>query len=181
MNAPNTITIGRLALVPITVWLVFADEAAAAFWVLAAAALSDGVDGFIAKHFDQVSDLGRFLDPLADKVLLVSVFIALGLMGYVPPWLVILVVSRDVMIVVAFLVSRSTGLHFSRHPSLLGKTNTTLQLILAGVVLAGAGLGWRIVGLELGLIYGVAATTVMSGGIYLMQWAKTTGRAEGLR
>lgn len=180
MNAPNVITLGRLLLVPVTIWLIVVHEPAAAFWVFAAAALSDGIDGFIAKRFDQVSELGRFLDPLADKVLLVSVFIALGQQGYLPSWLVILVVSRDILIVGAFLLSFTTGLPFSRTPSLLGKTTTTGQLILAGVVLAGAGLGWRVDGFEMVLIYGVAATTVMSGGIYLVQWAKTTGRAEGL-
>ncbi len=180
MNAPNVITLGRLLLVPITIWLLVVHEPAAAFWVFAAAALSDGIDGFIAKRFDQISDLGRFLDPLADKVLLVSVFITLGQLGYMPSWLVILVVSRDILIVGAFLVSASTGVPFSRTPSLIGKTTTTGQLILAGVVLAGVGLGWRIAGVETALIYGVAAATVVSGGIYMVQWAKTTGRAEGL-
>ena len=181
MNAPNVITLGRLLLVPVTIWLIVVHEPAAAFWVFAAAALSDGIDGFIAKRFDQVSELGRFLDPLADKVLLVSVFIALGQQGYLPSWLVILVVSRDILIVGAFLLSFTTGLPFSRTPSLLGKTNTTGQLVLAGVVLGRVGLGWAVDGVEILLIYGVAATTVMSGGIYLVQWAKTTGRAEDLR
>ncbi|MCH8182873.1 MAG: CDP-alcohol phosphatidyltransferase family protein [Proteobacteria bacterium] len=181
VNAPNVITLGRLLLVPITIWLILVHEVAAAFWVFAAAALSDGIDGFIAKRFDQVSDLGRFLDPLADKVLLVSVFIALGQQGYLPSWLVILVVSRDILIVGAFLFSFTAGFPFSRTPSFLGKTTTTGQLVLAGVVLAGAGLDWQIGGVELVLTYGVAAATIMSGGIYLVQWARTTGRAEDLR
>lgn len=180
MNAPNVITLGRLLLVPITIWLILVGEPSAAFWVFAAAALSDGIDGFIAKRFDQVSDLGRFLDPLADKVLLVSVFIALGQQGYLPSWLVILVVSRDILIVGAFLLSFTTGLPFSRSPSFLSKANTTGQLFLAGVVLSRVGLGWQVDGVEMVLIYGVAATTVMSGGIYVVQWAKTSGRTEDL-
>lgn len=180
VNAPNVITLGRLLLVPITIWLILVGEPSAAFWVFAAAALSDGIDGFIAKRFDQVSDLGRFLDPLADKVLLVSVFIALGQQGYLPSWLVILVVSRDILIVGAFLLSFTTGLPFSRSPSFLSKTNTTGQLFLAGVVLSRVGLGWQVDGVEMVLIYGVAATTVMSGGIYVVQWAKTSGRTEDL-
>ncbi len=180
MNAPNLVTLGRLLLVPVTIWLLVVHEPAAAFWVFAAAALSDGIDGFIAKRFDQISDLGRFLDPLADKVLLVSVFITLGQQGYMPSWLVVLVVLRDILIVCGFLVSTTTGVPFSRTPSRLGKYTTTGQLVLAGVVLAGAGLGLRIGGLDTVLIYGVAAATLMSGGIYIVQWAKTSGRAEGL-
>ena len=181
MNAPNVITLGRLLLVPIMVWLIVAHEPAVAFWVFVAAALSDGIDGFIAKRFDQVSDLGRFLDPLADKALLMSVFITLGQQGYMPSWLVILVVSRDILIIGGFLFSYTAGLPFSRNPSFLSKTNTTGQLVLAGVVLAGVGLGWQVDGFEMVLIFGVATTTVMSGGTYLVQWARTTGRAEGLR
>lgn len=180
MNAPNVITIGRLLLVPITIWLIVVHEPAVAFWVFVAAALSDGIDGFIAKRFDLVSELGRFLDPLADKALLVSVFVTLGLQGYIPSWLVILVVSRDVLIIGGFLFSFTVGLPFSRSPSFLSKTNTTGQLILAGVVLARVGLGWHVDGLEMVLIYGVAATTVASGGTYLVQWAKTTGHAEDI-
>lgn len=180
MNAPNIITLGRLLLVPIMIWLIVVHEPAAAFWVFAAAALSDGIDGFIAKRFHQVSELGRFLDPLADKALLVSIFITLGQQGYMPPWLVILVVSRDILIVGGFLFSFTVGLPFSRSPSFLSKTNTTGQLVLAGVVLGRVGLGWQVDVLEMVLIYGVAATTVTSGGSYLVHWAKMTGRAEDL-
>ncbi len=181
MNVPNIISLGRLLLVPIMIWLVAVDEMAASFWVFAAAALSDGVDGFIAKHFHQTSELGRFLDPLADKALLVSLFLMLGLQGYLPSWLVILVVSRDILIVGGFVFSVAVGLPFSLTPSFLSKTNTVGQLVLAGVVLAGVGLGWQIDLFEIALIYGVAATTVWSGGSYLVGWAKTTGHAEDLR
>ena len=180
VNAPNIISLGRLLLVPIMIWLVAVDEMAASFWVFAAAALSDGVDGFIAKHFHQTSELGRFLDPLADKALLVSLFLMLGLQGYLPSWLVILVVSRDILIVGGFVFSVAVGLPFSLTPSFLSKTNTVGQLVLAGVVLAGVGLGWQIDVFEIALIYGVAATTVWSGGSYLVGWAKTTGHAEDL-
>lgn len=175
MNAPNIITLGRLLLVPVMIWLIAVDEPTVAFWVFAVAALSDGVDGFIAKRFHRISELGGFLDPLADKALLVSIFIVLGQQGYLPLWLVILVVSRDILIVGGFLFSFTVGLPFSRTPSFLSKTNTSLQLVLAGVVLARVGLDWEVYGFETALIYIVAATTVASGGTYLVHWAKTTG------
>jgi cardiolipin synthase len=175
LNAPNIITLGRLLLVPLMIWLIAVDQPAVAFWVFTVAALSDGVDGFIAKRFDRISELGGFLDPLADKALLVSIFIVLGQQGYVPSWLVILVVSRDILIVGGFLFSFTVGLPFSRSPSFLSKTNTSLQLVLAGVVLARVGFGWQAYGVEIALIYIVAATTVASGATYLVHWAKTTG------
>ena len=79
-----------------------------------------------------------------------------------------------------FLFSFTVGLPFSRSPSFLSKTNTAGQLVLAGVVLGRSGLGWEIENFEMILIYGVAATTIASGGTYLVKWAKTTGRAEDL-
>ena len=180
MNAPNLITLGRLLLVPITVWLIVADQLAAAFWVFAAAGLSDGVDGFIAKRFQRISELGRFLDPTADKARLISVFITLGQQGYLPSWLVILIVSRDILIVGGFLFSFTLGLPFSRTPSFLSKTNTAGQIVLAGFVLGRVGLGWHVERTEMVLLYAVAATTAASGGSYLVHWALSTTRAEDL-
>ena len=92
-------------LVPIIVWAIVSSEMEVAFAVFLIAGISDAVDGFLAKRFNMASELGALLDPLADKALLVSIYLALGIWGDIPRWIVILVVSRDIMIVTAVIVS----------------------------------------------------------------------------
>ncbi len=106
MNPANLITLGRLLSVPVSVWLILAGQFAAAFWMFVLAGISDAVDGFIAKRFDMRTKIGALLDPVADKTLLVSIYVTLGVAGQLPTWLVILVVSRDLMIVGGFLLVR---------------------------------------------------------------------------
>ena len=101
INLANLITLGRLLAVPLVVWLILSGDYTLTFWVFAAASVSDAIDGYVAKHFDQRSDLGALLDPIADKTLIVSLFVTLGLAGDLPTWLVILVVFRDLLIMVA--------------------------------------------------------------------------------
>src|SRR5438034_11404389 len=104
LNLPNLISLGRLFLVPVTIWLIIDGQYGIAFWVLVVAGFSDALDGFIAKRFDRRTRLGALLDPLADKVLLVSVYVTLGIAGQLWTWLVVLVVFRDVMIIGGFLL-----------------------------------------------------------------------------
>ena len=104
MNVPNTITLARLAAVPILVWLILVNDLQIAFWVFLAAALSDAIDGIIAKHFNAETVFGAYIDPIADKALLVGTYITLGHEGFLPIWLVILVVFRDIVIVGGALV-----------------------------------------------------------------------------
>ncbi len=99
MNIPNLITLARIILVPVIVWAIASNQMEIAFAVFVIAGISDAVDGFLAKRFNMASELGALLDPLADKALLVSIYVALGIWGAVPRWIVILVVSRDIMIV----------------------------------------------------------------------------------
>lgn len=99
MSIPNIITLGRIVLVPIIVWAIASSEMGIACAVFIIAGVSDAVDGFLAKRFNMTSELGALLDPLADKALLVSIYVSLGIWGAIPRWLVILVVSRDIMIV----------------------------------------------------------------------------------
>src|SRR5277367_6169746 len=86
VNLPNFITLARLLSVPVAVWLILVGEFAAAFWVFVAAGVSDALDGFIAKRFDQRTRLGALLDPIADKSLLVAVYVTLGVAGELPAW-----------------------------------------------------------------------------------------------
>lgn len=177
MSLPNLITLGRLLSVPLAIWLVLVGHLAAAFWLFIAAGLSDAVDGFIAKHFDQRSELGALLDPIADKALLVSMYVTLGLAKHLPVWLVILVVFRDAMIVGGFLLVAALGHAMRWEPLLVSKLNTALQIALIGVVLASLGLAVAVPRLAEVLVYAVAATTTISGAGYLMRWTRAIAGA----
>jgi cardiolipin synthase len=178
VNLPNLITLGRLLCVPVAIWLVLSDDLGAAFWLFAAAGISDAIDGFIAKRFDQRSRLGALLDPIADKTLLVSMYVTLGIAGYLPNWLVILVVFRDALIVGGFILVTTLAHAMRWEPLFISKLNTALQIGLIAVVLARIGLGVPDLGLGKLLIYAVAATTVISGGGYLVRWGRGVAGVE---
>jgi cardiolipin synthase len=178
VNVPNVITLGRLMSVPVAIWLVLSDERVATFWLFVAAGISDAVDGFIAKRFNQRSQLGALLDPLADKALLVSMFVTLGIAGHLPNWLVILVVFRDVLIIGGFLLIESLGQPMRWEPLLVSKLNTGLQIALVALVLARLALAINDFGMGTLLIFAVAATTVISGAGYLLRWAGALGGLE---
>jgi cardiolipin synthase (CMP-forming) len=179
MSVANLVTLARLLSVPLAIWLVLDDAMAAAFWLFVAAGVSDAVDGYIAKRFDQRSRLGALLDPIADKMLLVSMFVTLGIDGLLPDWLVILVVFRDVLIVGGFLLATAMAHEIATKPLWISKLNTALQIALIGVVLGKIGLDVRDFGATAGLTYAVALTTVLSGGGYLVRWVRGPAAQEG--
>lgn len=179
ISLANLVTLGRLLAVPLAIWLVLSDNMATAFWLFVAAGVSDAIDGYIAKTFDQRSRLGALLDPLADKVLLMSMYVTLGIAGYLPDWLVILVVFRDVLIIGGFLLATAVGLGVPTKPLIISKINTALQITLVAVVLGRLGLKVDDFGLGTLLIWTVALTTVLSGGGYVARWLKGPAR-EGL-
>jgi cardiolipin synthase len=181
LNLANLITLGRLLSVPVLVWLILAGEFTVAFWMFVLAGVSDGVDGFIAKRFDMRTEIGALLDPVADKTLLVSTYVTLGVAGQLPTWLVILVVSRDLMIVGGFLIVQLLAETTRREPLFISKANTTLQLVLAALTLARLGFDLADHGLGAGLILAVAATTILSGAAYLVRWAHSLAGAEQQR
>lgn len=178
MSPPNFITLARLLSVPLAVWLILDGALAAAFWVFVAAGISDGVDGFLAKRFDWQTRLGALLDPIADKTLLVSVYVTLGIAGHLPAWLVILVVFRDFLIIGGFLLVNALSQAMRSEPLVVSKLNTALQIALAALTLARLGLGLTLDGFAETLIYLVAATTVLSGAGYLVRWMRALAGLE---
>ena len=142
MSIPNIITLGRILLVPVIVWAIASNQMEIAFAIFVIAGVSDAVDGFLAKRFNMASELGALLDPLADKALLVSIYVALGIWGAVPRWIVILVVSRDIMIVGAVIVSWLFGKPIPMKPLMVSKLNTVAQVAFAALVLAALGFGF---------------------------------------
>jgi len=181
VNIPNLLTLLRILLVPLAIWLIISDAFGAAFFVLVAAGVTDGLDGYLAKRFGWTTELGAYLDPLADKVLLVSTYVALGVRLMLPSWLVILVVSRDVMIVAAILLSVVLGETLEMRPIAISKVNTVAQIALALLVLANAGFGleWR--SARMAGIYVTGAITAASAGAYLLRWLRqmTNGTRSG--
>lgn len=172
MTLPNFITIARFVMVPLIIMVMINGDMLTAFVLFVLAGISDGLDGFIARHFNQKSELGAWLDPIADKFLLVSVFIMLGWLGVLPNWLVILAVSRDAMIIAAVVLSSLLDNPVEMRPLLVSKANTMMQIILLVIVLADlAGLarldciiGW--------MVYAVAVLTIASASAYLVTWLR---------
>ena len=173
-SIPNLITLGRLVAVPLMVWLIATDALWPAFWVFVAAGVSDGVDGFIAKRFKAESELGSYLDPIADKVMLVGVYVTLGVQSYIALWLVILIVFRDVLIVGGTVLSQLVERPVKMQPLFISKVNTVAQIILAACVLAELTFAFADMPVITALEYLVAVTTVSSGACYLYMWV--TGR-----
>ena len=172
MNIPNLITIFRILLVPVTIWLIIAGAFGWAFIAFIAAGISDGIDGFIAKQFNMRTELGSYLDPLADKLLLVSIFLSLGFLQLAPAWLVILIASRDVLIVGAVLLSRVLDKPVAMRPLMISKVNTTAQILLAGGMLLALGLASHPDRLLFAGCLIVAALTIASGAAYMREWLR---------
>ncbi len=177
MNLPNIISLGRLLSVPVAVYLILQAHFTAAFWLFVVAGLSDAADGFIAKKWGLTSALGAYLDPIADKVLLVAVYLALGSAGHVPSWLVILVVSRDLIIIGGVVLSHITVQPVRMHPLKISKFNTAAQITLIAVILAGLGLEAPLGVLPELLVYLVVVTTILSGGAYIFYWGRASESA----
>lgn len=178
MTLPNLISLARLLSVPLIVWLLLSGFYLIAFWLFIGASISDGVDGFIAKRFNRESVLGAYLDPIADKMLLVSIYITLGQLEILPLWLVILVVSRDILIVGAVLLSFAMAQPVRMAPLMVSKINTFAQIGLAGLALGEQAYTWSFDLAQMGLIFIVAVSTVLSGGAYLVGWVKSMAGAE---
>ena len=178
LNLPNLITLSRLLSVPLMIWLIVGAEFVAAFWVFICAGASDALDGFIAKRFDCRTQLGALLDPAADKALLSSVYVALGVAEHIPTWLVIVVVFRDVMIIGGFVLIQTLSAPSKFDPLYISKINTLAQITLVAYVLARLGLGFPDGEVTPVLVWVVAATTLMSGASYLVRWARILSGAE---
>jgi cardiolipin synthase (CMP-forming) len=173
LSIPNLITLGRILLVPIVVWAIATPGAMwIAFVLFVAAGVSDGVDGFLAKRFGMTTELGAYLDPLADKALIVSIYIALGINEAIPRWMVILVVSRDILIVGGIMLSWVMGNPLKIKPLLVSKLNTVAQIMFACVVLGSLGFDIQADMLKLVLMGLVAALTLLSVAAYVAEWVR---------
>ncbi|NBU24892.1 MAG: CDP-alcohol phosphatidyltransferase family protein [Gammaproteobacteria bacterium] len=166
-HLPNAICLARIALTVPSVLAIDRGEHGLALGLFAVAAISDGLDGYLAKRNGWTSALGRFLDPLADKLLLVSVFLACAWNGLLPVWLAAAAIARDLLIGGGALVYRLWFGPVNGHPIVLSKVNTALQIAVVVVALLAASVGWPPAWLQQSLAVAMLATTAASGAAYV--------------
>jgi len=166
INIPNILTVTRILLTPLFVIFLLRDMFSFALLVFSIAAISDGLDGLIARYFKQYSVLGAYLDPIADKLLLTSAFVSLAVLRIIPPWLAVIVLSRDILIVIGIAVFAITNIHIEIKPSLVSKCTTVAQLLTIFLTL----LDPKIPGAHIikwSLIWITAGLTIISGLHYI--------------
>jgi cardiolipin synthase (CMP-forming) len=135
LNLANLLTLLRFGLVPIVIVAIINKQWTLAFVLFVTAGVTDAIDGFVARHFDMRTELGAYLDPLADKALLVSIYITMAIGNYIPVWLAVLVVSRDIMIIGAVIVSWLMDNPVEINPLRLSKANTLVQISFVALML----------------------------------------------
>lgn len=173
-DIPNIISIIRIVLVLPFIGLMLRQEFALALLLFFVAGVSDGIDGYLAKRNQWISRLGSILDPLADKLLLVSAFITLGWLQLLPAWLVVAVLLRDVVIIGGALAYHFIVGRYEMEPTVLSKLNTFFQIMLVLSTVFAHGL-YPLPPLALQLlVYIVMVTTVLSGAHYVYTWGKKT-------
>lgn len=177
-DLPNLISILRLLLILPVVLMLLDENYAMALTLFAVAGVSDGLDGYLAKHYGWVSRLGSILDPLADKLLLVSTYLALGYLGQMPVWLVTGVVVRDALIFAGAVAYHLFIGKFDLMPTMLSKINTFVQIGLVLIVMLSVGLLPIPEWFTTTMIYVVMATTVLSGIDYVWTWGQQAMRAR---
>jgi cardiolipin synthase len=174
-SLPNLISLLRLVLVPVVISMIVTDRWVGAFLIFLLAGVSDAVDGWLANRFNLRTELGAYLDPLADKMLITSIYIAMAVSDTVPATIAILIVFRDLMIIAAFLVSWILGKPVKVRPLFISKTNTMAQIAFAALVLGAKAFGLRLdLWFDAGL-WIVAALTLASAAAYLWQWIRHMG------
>lgn len=166
MNLPNILTILRILMIPLFVYMLVYGHSGWALGIFLTAGLTDALDGAIARLWNQQTTLGRYLDPLADKLLLTSAFVALGVMAWIPFWLLLIVVSRDIILLLGTVVMHLTEGEHDITPSLLGKTTTFVQLVAVALALLMV-TGAQVAPYFAAAVWLVALVTVVSGLHYL--------------
>jgi len=159
-------------MVPYIVLTLFDGRWMLAFILFVVVGISDGVDGFIARKFNQRTELGAYLDPLADKTLLIAMFASLGFLGLIPLWLVIIVLTRDVLILAGVLAAFVLGDPIEIKPLFVSKANTAVQIVLVSTALAASAFSLDLAMLLMILVWSCAALTIASAFAYFAAWTR---------
>lgn len=169
---PNLISLLRIFSVPLIIWLILSQKMAWAFWVTILAGITDMFDGFVARILKTPSKVGVYLDPIADKILLVSLYLILGFKDYLADWLVILIVFRDLMIIFGATFLLLLKKSFEVKPLMISKVNTVLQIIGIVWILGDLAFSINIPFITPILILLIAVTTILSGIKYVIMWLR---------
>lgn len=166
INIPNILTVIRILLTPLFVILLLKDLFHFALLVFTIAVLTDGLDGLLARYFNQHTVLGAYLDPIADKLLMASAFVGLAVLKIIPAWLAVIVLSRDILIITAIAVFALTDIHIEINPSLVSKWTTVAQFLTIFLTLLDPGIsGIQII--KRSLFWITAGLTISSGLHYI--------------
>ena len=171
-HIPNIISIFRIFLVIPVIYYIWEDNWQTAFLFMLIAGISDGLDGYIARKFHWESELGVSLDPMADKLLLVFIFIVLGIKGIVPEWLVVLIVARDAIIVMGLILYKLMTNELTMKILFISKVNTALLIMLVLLHMFNLAISPVPVLLFNLLMIMIVVTTVVSGALYVILWSK---------
>lgn len=175
-NLPNSITLLRLAAVPVVAWLILQQRWEAASWLFLAAAVSDGIDGLLARWLNQMTQLGAALDTIADKALGVVTLVMLTQAGAIPLWVTLAILLRDSIVVLGALSYRGLAGHLEIHPTWMGKTHVFAEFALLALVLANLG---KLLAVEpwLSVLFvAVFVIAVISGVQYVWIWSAKAQR-----
>jgi cardiolipin synthase len=172
LTLPNLITVGRLLLVPLIIWFISDGAFGAAFVAFVLAGIGDGVDGFLARQYNLRSRLGTYLDPIADKVLLVSVYLSLTFIDEIAGWLAVMVVSRDIFIIGGVMLAWILDRPIEVKPLIVSKINTAAQIILAALALGNLAFDAGLGEVKDALVWVVGVLTVASAAAYLVDWIR---------
>ncbi len=175
---PNAISLLRIALVAPVLWLILNEQFGWALALFFVAGFSDGLDGYLAVRFDWTTRLGALLDPAADKLLITGMFVTLAYTGYIPVWLAVIVILRDVVIVCGALAYNYLVKPVPGEPTRISKLNTALQMLFVLFVLSRAGFDWPD---EISItVLGAAVliTVIISGVNYVVSWTRRARAGE---
>jgi len=180
MTVPNLITIIRIILTPVFIISLMGEQFLTALIIFLACGVSDGIDGMVARLFKQKSRLGTFLDPLADKILLVSSYVVLAVIRSLPGWLAVMVLARDFLILLGVLIISLNRVDLKVKPSIVSKVNTCFQFITILAVLSQPYLTFR-PSLYSFLFYTTGLLTIISGLHYIYLWFGLMGEGPNSR
>jgi cardiolipin synthase len=178
LTIPNILTMGRMVLAPLVALFIVRQEYGWALWGLMAAGVTDGLDGFIAKRFNQTSRLGAILDPIADKFLMLATVLALTWTGLLPWWVTIPILLRDVVIFSGALAYYLRAGAIEMSPTILSKANTCAQVGLLLLVVASYAEVIPVAGWIFPAFMVVLATTVSSGVQYVIIWGRKAAKLK---
>ncbi|MGQ9509509.1 MAG: CDP-alcohol phosphatidyltransferase family protein [Thermodesulfobacteriota bacterium] len=178
MNLPNLLTLTRVLLIPVFVIFIIQNAFTHALITFAIAGLTDGIDGFIARLTHQKTELGAYLDPIADKLLLICAFLTLAIIERLPGWLAVVVITRDVIILLGVLLMILTNYFIKIGPSIISKMTTNIQIITIILALWNWENQWWVT-LKTFAIYVTTLFTILSGAHYIYVGTKILNQKKG--